>query len=79
MSRTLLGLALISRSTHLSLDPEIVRTIGNSRVVINYNSGVITITGSPLDCVFCGAIAERTLHGRGVCKACADGAKKLLE
>ena len=62
----------------VSLSPSLVRTVSSSRVVITATKGAIIISNSPVDCVFCGAVAEHTLWGKGVCAACAKGAKRLL-
>ena len=79
VSKKLLGLGSVSRSIHTSLTvgPEILRTLNSSRLVIRAKEGVITISPSPLDCVFCGAVAFKTFHGRGVCLACIDDARRM--
>lgn len=62
----------------MKLSPALLGVIGSSRVMITSKSGVIIISASPMDCVFCGALAERTFYGRGVCLACRADAKRLL-
>lgn len=62
----------------MSLSPALLKVVNSSRVVIKATPGAITISASPMDCVFCGAVAEHTFYGRGVCLACRADAKRII-